>query len=277
MAKGCSQNHLAERLEVSRQSVSKWETDASVPDLKKLMKLSELFEVTLDQLVRGEEQQVPEQEAEERAECLPADAPLSWRKARTVPALVLLGIGCVLLVFLLLLGGSWMAPMVAFPFLVSALIAVTCRRHPVLWSVWAFHFGVGSLFYFSTTIRWTLVLDTFHFDSSNNYTRLALAWVLVVVRVALFLVTVQILRREGKRPSQRTLILCGVAVMVLILIPDPFWYLLRKWDPVREMWFLKDGWAYFYRMLSYLVTWLRLFGCTRCIAISTRRVQDHKE
>ncbi len=53
-AKNLSQEELAERLDVSRQSVSKWETDASVPDLDKLVKLSEIFGVTLDELVGRE-------------------------------------------------------------------------------------------------------------------------------------------------------------------------------------------------------------------------------
>ena len=47
-----SQGDLAERLEVSRQSVSKWETGQSVPELDKLIKLADLFGVSVDQLVR---------------------------------------------------------------------------------------------------------------------------------------------------------------------------------------------------------------------------------
>ena len=53
--KNWSQGDLADALDISRQSVSKWETDASIPELDKLLKLSELFGVTLDELVRGEE------------------------------------------------------------------------------------------------------------------------------------------------------------------------------------------------------------------------------
>ena len=49
--KGMSQGDLAEALSVSRQSVSKWETDGATPDLDKLIKLSQLFGVTLDELV----------------------------------------------------------------------------------------------------------------------------------------------------------------------------------------------------------------------------------
>ena len=50
---GLSQETLAERLGVSRQSISKWETDASIPDLDRLVRLSEIFGVTLDELVKG--------------------------------------------------------------------------------------------------------------------------------------------------------------------------------------------------------------------------------
>lgn len=49
-AKNLSQGDLAEALDVSRQSVSKWETDCAIPDLDKLIKMCDLFGVTLDYL-----------------------------------------------------------------------------------------------------------------------------------------------------------------------------------------------------------------------------------
>ena len=55
-AGGLSQGDLAEKLEVSRQSVSKWETGQSAPDLDKIIKIADLFGVTTDYLLReGEE------------------------------------------------------------------------------------------------------------------------------------------------------------------------------------------------------------------------------
>lgn len=57
--KRLSQGDLADILNVSRQSVSKWETDGSVPDLDKLVKLSRVFDVTLDELVTGEAPMAP--------------------------------------------------------------------------------------------------------------------------------------------------------------------------------------------------------------------------
>ena len=59
--RGMSQDDLAEKLDVSRQSVSKWETAQSTPDLDKIIKLADLFGVSVDQLVReGERPQPPE-------------------------------------------------------------------------------------------------------------------------------------------------------------------------------------------------------------------------
>lgn len=47
---GWSQEELAGQLSVSRQSVSKWELGASIPDLDKILKMSELFGVSTDYL-----------------------------------------------------------------------------------------------------------------------------------------------------------------------------------------------------------------------------------
>ncbi|MBQ8851043.1 MAG: helix-turn-helix transcriptional regulator, partial [Oscillibacter sp.] len=59
-AKGMSQGALAEALGVSRQSVSKWETDGSIPELEKLINMAKLFEVSIDELVTGEPFTPPE-------------------------------------------------------------------------------------------------------------------------------------------------------------------------------------------------------------------------
>ena len=53
--KNLSQGDLAEKLGISRQSISKWENNSAIPDLEKIIKLSEIFEVSLDELVKGEQ------------------------------------------------------------------------------------------------------------------------------------------------------------------------------------------------------------------------------
>jgi transcriptional regulator with XRE-family HTH domain len=58
--KGFSQEELANRLNVSRQTISKWEVGESTPDMEKLVAISDLFEVSLDELVKGEESKMAE-------------------------------------------------------------------------------------------------------------------------------------------------------------------------------------------------------------------------
>lgn len=52
-AKNLSQEALAEQLFISRQAISKWENGDATPDLENLVKLAEIFKVSLDQLVLG--------------------------------------------------------------------------------------------------------------------------------------------------------------------------------------------------------------------------------
>lgn len=49
-----SQEQLAERLDVSRQSVSKWESDQTVPEVSKILQITTLFNITADELLRDE-------------------------------------------------------------------------------------------------------------------------------------------------------------------------------------------------------------------------------
>ncbi len=86
-AAGMSQEELADRLGISRQAVSKWESEQSVPDIDKIILLSELFGVTTDYLLKDTEVQNSAdrisdsilndvfEDASEKSEAAPAPAP----------------------------------------------------------------------------------------------------------------------------------------------------------------------------------------------------------
>lgn len=59
--KTLSQEALAEKVYVSRQTVSNWENDKSYPDVNSLVLLSEVFEISLDQLIKGDVEMMKEQ------------------------------------------------------------------------------------------------------------------------------------------------------------------------------------------------------------------------
>ena len=75
---GLSQEELAARVGVSRQAVSKWELGESVPDVDKLLALSQIFGVTVDHLLRG-----GEDDGSQGEESSPAAAP----ESKTAPRL----------------------------------------------------------------------------------------------------------------------------------------------------------------------------------------------
>lgn len=51
--KGLSQEELADKIGVSRQAVSKWESQQSTPDLDKIIIISDLFDATTDYILKG--------------------------------------------------------------------------------------------------------------------------------------------------------------------------------------------------------------------------------
>ena len=52
--KGMSQEDLAQQLQISRQAVSQWENREYYPEIEKLIMIADLFEVSLDELMKGE-------------------------------------------------------------------------------------------------------------------------------------------------------------------------------------------------------------------------------
>mgnify|MGYP000795544221 CR=1 FL=1 len=117
---------LAEQLGVSRQAVSKWETDAGLPDLERLIALSRLYHITLDELVKGES---PEETAEAPEE-IPVDAVIAKPAApsgqKTI-GYILLGVGLLCAVLALFLNWALLIP--AGYLLICAVLCLTLRRY----------------------------------------------------------------------------------------------------------------------------------------------------
>lgn len=99
--KGLSQEELANRLNVSRQTVAKWEVGDSTPDMEKLIAMSDLFGVSLDNLVMGkEEAQIPAAGKSEFAAVISEKVLTDTNKKKAISVLKILGIiaGAILLI-----------------------------------------------------------------------------------------------------------------------------------------------------------------------------------
>ena len=178
--KNWSQGDLADALDISRQSVSKWETDASIPELDKLLKLSELFGVTLDELVRGED--APKTEtAAPAAQAVPASftpqTSSEQEKRHTIAGTILLCIGAVLLLTCLILAGDLLAGLIyGLPFFLCGIICFTVKHRTGLWCGWAVYTCIDFYLRFATGLSWTTTFMTHLWTAQMNYARLAISW-----------------------------------------------------------------------------------------------------
>lgn len=66
-ANGMTQKDLAEKLNVSDKTISRWERDEGAPDLSMIPVIAEIFDVTCDELLRGERKSPVEREAAREA------------------------------------------------------------------------------------------------------------------------------------------------------------------------------------------------------------------
>ncbi|MCR5802691.1 MAG: helix-turn-helix domain-containing protein [Clostridia bacterium] len=98
-AKGMSQEELADAAGVSRQAVSKWESEQSIPDIDKIVILSEIFDVTTDYILKGIEP-VNTNDHKTMADVIDQKVltQKNSKRAKTILKWVLIGLGAILLI-----------------------------------------------------------------------------------------------------------------------------------------------------------------------------------
>lgn len=111
-----SQDELAEKLFVTRQSISNWENDKTYPDIKSLVLMSEVFSVSLDELVKGD-MEIMKKEISEREQA-------QFQKESAVLAVIFIGI--LILPMPLAKFGGWYG-LVAYGIFVVAGICYTIK------------------------------------------------------------------------------------------------------------------------------------------------------
>lgn len=229
MARGLSQEELAAELQVSRQSVSKWETGSSVPELDKLLRLSEVFGVTLDELVKGApipdgggvEETAADGRTAEGTE--PSAASTAARRGpdgiQRIVGAVLLGFAVLFGMLLPLLGVDIAAGLLAAqPFLLCGLVCLLVRRRAGLWCGWIWCALTGVYLRCATGISWTLVFRTIGYQPEWNYVRLAVAWAMLVALALLLVSTLRSFRALRIVPTRRRLILLAAWLVLPWLV-----------------------------------------------------------
>lgn len=167
--KNLSQGELAEKLEVSRQSVSKWETGQSVPELDKLIKLADLFGVSVDALVR-EEVPRPEPPREGRGpQVIYVERPQKRYTPTQTLGIILIAGGLAMILAGPFTGGDPLL-FIGGALAILGLPPLLAKKHPFLidgWLVWAAgylllcnpHLTGADWHPFAGVVRWCRLAD----------------------------------------------------------------------------------------------------------------------
>ena len=186
--KEMSQGDLADALEVSRQSISKWETNGSVPELDKLIKLSEVFGVSLDELIldkKQTEQPSAPEAPEQKVIYVERPAP---RSAQKIVGVVLLCFSVLLWLMIALFGDIVAGLVLAAPFAGCGLICLLVRKNAGLWCTWVVYLFVEIYLRFASGVNWQYVFFP-HIYSGEWTIHLIVAWCLFAVFAVLTIVT----------------------------------------------------------------------------------------
>ncbi|MBQ8684462.1 MAG: helix-turn-helix transcriptional regulator [Clostridia bacterium] len=146
-AAGLSQGDLADRLDVSRQSVSKWETGAAIPDLERLMGLCDLFGVTLDALTGRTATQ-----GGGKAEAFtpfPATPAVSQTK---VVGYILLAVSLLGSLLLTLIQLYHLLLVVALPVLLCSVLCLALPRRAGYWCLWVVWLAMEFMLVFGVSL-----------------------------------------------------------------------------------------------------------------------------
>ena len=231
---GLSQDALAEKLDVSRQSVSKWETDVSVPELEKLVRLSELFHVTLDELVLDRPgPAAPEntQAGASQAEAAPpapesrADAgrPLTGARLAGAILLIIAGVGTLLGTLLGLFLAGFGILLLTVPLCVPGILCLACKKRPALWAVWSAVLMAEIYLASATGVSPAGIVFYLWHPELLAGTSPAAFWVsgaLLAVDVLMILWTVLSFRRTVLPRNAKTVILAvGLWLLAMVILP----------------------------------------------------------
>lgn len=190
--KNLSQGDISDLLGVSRQSVSKWENNAAVPDLDKIIKLAEIFGISIDELVKGETTSVP---AEEKAPQIVIKKESNF-PPRKIVGTVLLSLALLITVIFFaigLVGGSLIGLLLSSPLILCGIICFVFKKNIGLWCAWAVFFCLDMYLRLATGISSSAILNfqaLLFYIRGGEFIRLLLSFGQLAVILSLIVITV---------------------------------------------------------------------------------------
>ena len=262
--KEMSQGDLADALEVSRQSISKWETNGSVPELDKLVKLSEIFGVSLDELVLDKKQpEEPAKPEEPEAKVIYVERPAP-KSAQKVAGIVLLCFSVLLWLMVALFGDIVAGLVLAAPFAACGIICLLVRKNAGLWCAWVVYLFIEIYLRFASGVNWQYIFFP-HIYSGEWTVHLIVAWCIFAV-FAILTVTTALRIRKAYPGSLRNDIIGAVSSWVVYLVTW-FIFALPAYEAQNAVVYPQS-----YRYVSAVSGWVRSIVMVVALVYSIRLI-----
>jgi transcriptional regulator with XRE-family HTH domain len=252
-----SQGDLANKLDVSRQSISKWENGNSTPDLEKIVKLADIFNVSLDELIKNEEKEETIVDTPEAS----LTSQSNTREKKIGKGLLIAGIISIVLFLFSGFGFTWL--LVAIPLFICSIIHYKAKNDHLFYCLWVI-IPLADLFIrFAMGISWSMIKETLEWNELLNPGRLVIAWVQFIVISCLILFSIIKLSKRNidiNKKFKSNFIAAFIGFIFLLageLLTQPFFInLLADCDDINSIEYKTFVVA---NIIFNLFDWLRIY------------------
>lgn len=187
-----SQGDLADELDVSRQTVSKWENSSSVPELEKIIRLCEIFKVSSDYILRGITENT---ESAQKEQTVIKEKTVIIEKKADIKTIFATGLFINAMFFLFISPKTFYIPLL---FGAVAAILLLCKKHYVYFSLWLVFVYINVFFSLATVGGLGLVFRKFAYTSEYAYL-LAISYLLWISLFTLVGWGILILKKRARQ------------------------------------------------------------------------------
>ncbi len=192
-----SQGDLADKLDTSRQTISKWENNMSVPELDKIISLCELFSVSSDFILRGitDNEDAPKQK---QTQTVIKEQTVIIEKKTDIRTIFASGLLINAMFFLFLYPKLFFIPLC---FGAVAAILLLCKKHAVYYSLWLVFICANIFCSLGTAGGMNIIFDPTFYTSEYTYL-LLISYLLWISLFALLTQGIRIIKHKRKEQSK---------------------------------------------------------------------------
>ncbi len=188
-----SQGDLANELDTSRQTISKWENNMCIPELDKIIRLCEIFSVSSDYILRGIVEEAKDSN-DRKEQTILKEQTVIVEKTTDIKTIFASGLLINAMFFLFLFPKMFYIPVF---FSAVAATLLFCKKHAIYYSLWLVFFCINIFCSLSTAGGMDMIFDASVYTSEYSYL-LIVSYLLWISLFALIIHGIRIIKNKHK-------------------------------------------------------------------------------